>query len=82
MANFSLENRNLFVKLHEKVDIFRKFAWKNQILCEIAWKNRHFSEICLEKSTFFYPDPQPQISNQIDAADESSRNLCLNAGNS
>src|SRR6218665_108913 len=38
MANFRLENRNFLVKSPEKIEIFRKFAWKNQISRKFAWK--------------------------------------------
>ena len=47
--------------------MFRQFAWKIEIFREIAWENWNFY---LEKSIFF-PDPRPQISNQIDSAASS-----------
>ena len=57
MSNFCLENR--IKKLTEKINIFRKFAWKNPIFQKFSSKNRNFGD----------PDARPpQISNQIDAA--------------
>ena len=42
-----------FLNMSEKIEIFRKFAWKNRFFGEIVWKNRNFVD----------PDPRPQISN-------------------
>src|SRR6218665_380738 len=67
-----MKKLKFFKNLPEKIEIFHKFPWKTQ----------NFSKICLEKSKFFVKLPgkieiyltqilDPQISNQIDAADLS-----------
>ena len=75
-----------FVKLPKKFEILEidllKLPEKIETFCEIAYTNRNFSEICPgkliilmklpeKKSKFFSPgSTTPQISNQIDAAEE------------
>jgi len=46
MSSFYLENL-IFFKLPEKIEIFRKFAWKNRNFSKICLKNRNFSKRCL-----------------------------------
>ena len=67
---------NFFENLPWKIEILlgnhlkkSKFCPEKSIffVCEIAWKIPNFSEMFLQ-NRFFYPDPRPQISNQIDAA--------------
>jgi len=44
-------------------------AWENRFFCEIPHRNRKFSKISLENRYFFTWIHDPQISNQVDAAD-------------
>jgi len=59
-----------FVKLTEKIGMFRKFAWKNRnfseicleqskFFADITWKNQNFSKICGENPNFLDPYLRP-----------------------
>ena len=61
---------NILLKLPEKVDIFRKFACKNQNFCvKLPEKIKIFRKFAWE--FFFTRIHDPQISNQIDAAEKN-----------
>ena len=67
MAHFCLKNR-FFVKLPERIDIFRKFAWKNRIfLAKLPEEIEIFRKFAWKNQKLLTRIHDPQISNQIDA---------------
>ena len=60
-----------FVKLPEKIEIFRKVAWNNRsFFVKLPEKSKFFENLPGKIEIFLTPgSTTPQISNQIDAAE-------------
>jgi len=58
-------NSNVFVKLPEKFEIFRKFALENRFCFKLPEKITIFRKFAWKNQNFLPGSTTPQISNQI-----------------
>jgi len=72
MPIFALKTE-IFLEIAWKIDIFWKFGWKNRkLFLKLPEKIEIFRKFSCKNRFFFTRIHDPQISNQIDAADRSS----------
>jgi len=64
--------------LPEKIEIFRKFAWKNRNFSKMCLENRNFLKICMEKYKFFKNLPEKiEIFHKFPWKTQNFSQICL-----